>query len=498
MNNTYVFFVGGTGARVLRSLIMLLASGNRVKDGGAIIPIIIDYDVKNGDLLEAKSLLDCYCNLSEKGHYEQNEEGFFRQKVEVKDGSYAAIQYENSNKTFGDFLSYAPMSNRGLESMQKLLESLFDNSDDQTTAELNLDMSVGFKGNPNIGSVVFDDYFRNSAWKYDSLAAGINSGDKIFVIGSIFGGTGSSGIPQLIKNFEKTGSGAYQNVQNAIKGACLVLPYFGVKPSGESAINSSIFNSKTKAALSYYNKELNDSLDEVYYIGCKDIGQYENHQGGDEQKNNAHLVELLAAMSILDFANRDFTYGHKEQPTAAYEFGVTHGYDVQDNKLHDISYLDLLGFDGANPESEGYLYHLNSFAFFCKYFMDYTYSGKDDKQHIFSSARSYYKALGNYIGNASEFGKKLYWFSCQFRLWSEQMAENSQIKFMPYDFKKEKIEELICVNEKKPYPKGIINTMQLELDRTSEEYKDKSHSGEYIFLRCAYAAGCSAAKINVK
>lgn len=94
--------------------------------------------------------------------------------------------------------------------------------------------------------------------------------------------------------------------------------------------------------------------------------------------------------------------------------------------------------------------------------------------------------------------KKLYWFSYQFRLWSEQMAENSQIKFMPYDFKKEKIEELICVNEKKPYPKGIINTMQLELDRTSEEYKDKSHSGEYIFLRCAYAAGCSAAKINVK
>lgn len=501
MNNTYVFFVGGTGARVLRSLVMLLASGCRIKSGGNIVPVLIDYDVKNGDLQEAKSLLDCYCSISGKGNYEQNEEGFFRQKIDMKDGSFAAIQYENNNKTFGDFLSYASMPNRGLEPMQKLLESLFDTSDNQATAELQLDMSVGFKGNPNIGSVVFDDYFRNPSWHYNDIASGITEGDRIFVVGSIFGGTGSSGIPQLIKNFEKKGNsvqGNYQNVQNAIKGACLVLPYFGVKTSEDSAIDSRIFNSKAKAALSYYNREINSSLDEIYYIGCKDIGQYENHQGGDEQKNDAHLVELLAAVSVLEFANRDVQYKHKENGTTAYEFGVNNGYDKNNNKLHDVSYLDLLGYDGANPESNDLLFHLNSFAYFSKYFMDYTYSGRDDKHGIFSSARSYYKSLGDYIGSASDFGKRLYWFTGEFRTWTEQMTGNSQIKFMPYDFSKEKVEEVICVNENKPYPKGVLNSMQMELDKTSEEYKGKSLSGEYIFLRCGYAAGSSAAEKVIK
>lgn len=502
MNKTYVFFVGGTGARVLRSLTMLLASGCRIKDGGAIVPIIIDYDVKNGDLKEAKDLLDCYSDMSSAARYEEKEEGFFRQKLDIKDGSYAAIQYENSNKTFGDFLSYNSMANRnGLAPMRKMLESLFDTSENQATAELNLDMTVGFKGNPNIGSVVFDDYFRNKEWHYDNIAGGVQSGDRIFVVGSIFGGTGSSGIPQLIKNFEKKGSsseGNYQGVQNAIKGACLVLPYFGVKNSDDSAIDSRIFNSKAKAALSYYDKEINSSLDEIYYVGCKDIGQYENHQGGDEQKNDAHLVELISAMSVLEFANRDFSYAHKGNGTTAYEFGINHGYNSETMKLHDKSYLDIFNFDGANPDGNYYVYHLNAFAYFCKYFMDYTYSGKDDKHGIFSSAQAYYKALGSFIGSSSEFGKQMYYFAKEFRLWSEQMAQNEQIKFMPYDFSKEKIEELLCVNEKKPYPKGVENAMQMEMNKVAKEYEGKSVKGESIFLRCGYAAGCAAAEKVIK
>lgn len=502
MNKTYVFFVGGTGARVLRSLTMLLASGCRMKDGGAIVPVVIDYDVKNGDLKEAKDLLDCYCNISKTAKYEEQEEGFFRQKLDIKEGSYAAIQYENSNKTFGDFLSYDSMANRdGLAPMKKMLESLFDTSDNQVTAELKLDMTVGFKGNPNIGSVVFDDYFRNKDWHYDDIASSVQPGDRIFVVGSIFGGTGSSGIPQLIKNFEKKGSssqGNYQGVQNAIKGACLVLPYFGVKNSDESAVDSRIFNSKAKAALSYYDKEINSSLDEIYYVGCKDIGQYENHQGGDEQKNDAHLVELIAALSVLEFANRKFDYDHKDNGTTAYEFGINHGYNEDNMKLHDTSYLDIFNFDGANPAENYYIYHLNAFAYFCKYYMDYTYSGKDDKHGIFSSAQTYYKALGDYIGSSSEFGKQLYYFAKEYRLWAEQMAHNEQIKFKPFDFTKEKIDELLCVNEKKPYPKGVENTMQMEMNKIAKEYEGKSVSGASIFLRCGYAAGCDAAQKIIK
>ena len=39
-------------------------------------------------------------------------------------------------------------------------------------------------------------------------------------------------------------------------GAISVLPYFGVKPKDESAIDRATFISKTKAALTYYNQNM--------------------------------------------------------------------------------------------------------------------------------------------------------------------------------------------------------------------------------------------------
>ena len=49
MSKLYVFGIGGTGSRVIKSLTMLLASGVRMKSD-AIVPIIIDPDVAAADL----------------------------------------------------------------------------------------------------------------------------------------------------------------------------------------------------------------------------------------------------------------------------------------------------------------------------------------------------------------------------------------------------------------------------------------------------------------
>lgn len=56
MSKIFLFGIGGTGARVLRSLTMMLATG--VKLGvDEIIPIIIDPDAANADLTRTVSLL---------------------------------------------------------------------------------------------------------------------------------------------------------------------------------------------------------------------------------------------------------------------------------------------------------------------------------------------------------------------------------------------------------------------------------------------------------
>jgi hypothetical protein len=56
----FVFAIGGTGARVLRSLTMLLAAGAKVPDNLTIIPILLDMDMQNGDTARALNGVELY------------------------------------------------------------------------------------------------------------------------------------------------------------------------------------------------------------------------------------------------------------------------------------------------------------------------------------------------------------------------------------------------------------------------------------------------------
>ena len=59
MSKLYVFGIGGTGSRVLRSLTMMLAAG--VKTGqDVIVPVVIDPDSANADLTRTVALMNKY------------------------------------------------------------------------------------------------------------------------------------------------------------------------------------------------------------------------------------------------------------------------------------------------------------------------------------------------------------------------------------------------------------------------------------------------------
>lgn len=65
MARLFVFGIGGTGARVLRSLTMLMASGVQV-GVDEICPILIDPDAGNADLTRTTSLLNLYMSINSK------------------------------------------------------------------------------------------------------------------------------------------------------------------------------------------------------------------------------------------------------------------------------------------------------------------------------------------------------------------------------------------------------------------------------------------------
>lgn len=299
MARLFIFGIGGTGARVLRSFTMLLASG--VELGvDEIVPILIDPDSGNADLTRTTTLLRSYARIKSK-LTQPNKNLFFHAGItSVAANNYLELK-DTSSMTFADYMGLNTMD----LASKSMLEMLFSKKN------LDSDMKVGFKGNPNIGSVVLNQLVPTEAFQnFVSLFA---PGDKIFIINSIFGGTGASGFPLLLKILRESKPNDYAKasaIASAVIGAVTVLPYFSIKAEDEdkSCINSSTFSSKAKSALAYYEENIykNKQIDYLYFIGDDMVSDpYDNNEGGPNQKNDAHLVEMMAATAIVDFSKVD-------------------------------------------------------------------------------------------------------------------------------------------------------------------------------------------------
>lgn len=339
-----------------------------------ICPIIIDYDLHNGDKDRAITCMKKYSeiqNLVANGvgaKLEDSNNGYrpyFSTKIGQLNGitnwswQFNLTKEEESLK-YCDYIDYdkinlyAPIS-------QDFVNCLYDSNINSVYAELNLNMKEGFQGNPNIGSVVFNDL--KGCPEFNAFSNSFRAGDRIVVIGSIFGGTGSSGIPKIvsaIRNHSKA------DIKKASLSVVLVLPYFAVNSSNdeEISIKSNIFNSKTKAALNYYERSgLNAQINSIYYVGDKVQTKVEPHLGNKEQKNNAHIVELIGAMSVAHF----ITSAQNGNQRLKYKFNAAN--DIVDG----IGIHELIGESNSWAQNEfvtNILHNLINFVLSVHYFLD--------------------------------------------------------------------------------------------------------------------------------
>ena len=335
----FIFAIGGTGARVLRSFTMMAAAGlEKFESDTSVIPIIIDHDRQCGDKDRATKALTQYHTIHNSLYSNTNERnGFFMTNftplshLGVKGGKHA-VKRESWCLDFGPEGNMKYSKYLGLDSMQSiealkptegLLKALYDTSDsDEPTAELELNLNVGFKGKPNIGTVVFHDIKGTN--EFDWFLGQCGPDDKVFIIGSLFGGTGASGIPEIVKAIRKSGKPA----AGVEIGAALMLPYFDLQPNDKAgdglntgAIDYATFNAKTKAALESYGQggvdAMNRVIDSIYYIGDEEKHTaLDYNEGSSGQKNDAHVAEFVAATAIVDF------FTQERVPGSAYEFGI--------------------------------------------------------------------------------------------------------------------------------------------------------------------------------
>lgn len=391
MAKLYVFGIGGTGARVLRSFTMMLAAGVNVNVDD-VVPIIIDPDASNADLTRTVQLMNTYRSVRSNLTFTQDiETPFFRKELMQILPNYTLRIQDTDDKTFKQFIDLSSMD----RSAQALMRILFSEKNLQSS------MDVGFKGNPNIGSVVLNQIVESN--NFTTFANSFTHGDKIFIISSIFGGTGASGFPLLLKTL-RTNNVMPNNdlINNAEIGAITLLPYFKLEQSDESEIDSSTFISKTKSALAYYENNIsrNSSINALYFLADDVSNIYQNHEGGSAQQNDAHLVEFLAATAIVDFCN-------KEHP------------DTVNKELGLCDLTDSVTFDSFYTEQQRQLFKpLTEFIMMCNCLTD-KYSYYSSKS--FNANNDHFKGLYN-----SSFMSYLVSMCGDFKEWLREMKGNKR------------------------------------------------------------------------
>lgn len=301
MAKVFVFCIGGTGLRVMKSVVMLAASGMKT-NGYDIVPVVLDphVDLEENTVLSTTigDYIKVYKNATSAGAAQQLDApaGFFNTKIlrlEDLDNQQNSISASMAEKkSFGQYLNVGALANDDVNNY--LIQTLYSKEN------LKNSLSVGFKGNPNVGTVVLNEMINGADW-YDAFQRHCEQGDRVFIISSIFGGTGASGYPLLEKKIRE--DQAHPQVQKALMGAVTVLPYYSLDDptTSGSDIDSANFYTKTKAALSYYENSVKS--DYLYYAGEQSLkANYKNNE--KEQKDAAHLVELLAASALFDFLQR--------------------------------------------------------------------------------------------------------------------------------------------------------------------------------------------------
>jgi hypothetical protein len=313
MSKNYLIGIGGTGAKVIESVVNMCAAGYGPDE---LSIFIIDPDAGNGNLNKTISLIKKYNSCFEAVNIDSlRDRSFFKTKINISKedkGIYWSIFKENSSSTLSNHITYTILKNSFPESnLVDLVDILFSKT------ELEEPLNKGFRGHPSIGSVVMSNPPKNEEpfiQFFNDISTKSNENEvKVFLVGSIFGGTGAAGVPtfgadNLIKKL-----GKIDDEKNSVMlGAALILPYFSFIPNNDSTkekmyVTNEDFPIATKGALEYYSDK-GLAFDQLYFIGdnlLQNVGEFS--VGSATQKNDPHYIELVVGLAAFDFFNQEIS-----------------------------------------------------------------------------------------------------------------------------------------------------------------------------------------------
>lgn len=382
----FVIGIGGTGMRCLESFVHLCAMG--MFDNKEINILTLDTDQENGNLKRVWDLIDLYNRIKNPTGNEADAGG----KPSSNTFFSAKLNLSKYWPSYSGGVNYQSLSNVSIQSDETKenidLASLFLDDAAQT-----FDLGHGYRAQTHLGSQLMyhaiieasknvqskgnaADPQDRELMKYIEDLVKLKSQARVFIFGSIFGGTGASSIPVIPSAFND----AYNLSKNlpletksieAKFGASLLTEYFkfksptsAQKKEKKNAVvaDASYFTLNSQAALQFYQNDptVKSTYKCLYNIGwlvgdvadfSKGKNELETITGGAAQKNPCHVTELLSAFATHDFFNRE----HFEENKADYLFRTV---DHENNSFN----FDFQDFAGDSKQFKNALAGLYSIA----------------------------------------------------------------------------------------------------------------------------------------
>lgn len=297
----YIVSIGGTGSRCVEAIAQLASVG--LFGANKIQVVFVDPDVSNGNLTRARETLLLQRKTRDLVFRKDTEHGWMQAEMKSLE---TWSPFENVvNKSLGGFYNYETYRDDSTN-----LGGLFDVL--YTKGEREAQLDVGFRGRPAIGSAIMSQVRLNTSteepWRslIQELEMDLGQGlqPRIFLCGSIFGGTGASGFPTigrlLINYLNQSGNRGRVKI-----GGLLMLPYFQFTvPSeddrGEIYARPEQFLLNTEAALRYYQSQ--KIFDTIYLLGDQEPATVKNFSiGKNTQDNDPHFIEFFGGLAAQHF-----------------------------------------------------------------------------------------------------------------------------------------------------------------------------------------------------
>lgn len=416
----FLIAIGGTGMRCLESFVHLCAAG--LFDNHTIEILTLDTDQNNGNKDRVESLIELYnkvkTNDTSTQGGEQRSNTFFSAKL-------------NLYRFFTDYSNPERMTLKALSATQDLTDEQRQDNQDLSDLLFERDsvqqfkLDHGYRAQTHLGSMLMYHGIIEAAVnakkggnsiktqekelsKYLELLNKHAANARVFVFGSVFGGTGASSIPIIPIAISEalqilTGGNNVLNLNKVLFGSTLLTDYFTFKtPTSQQLSNDKVvadannFALNSQAALTFYNDDptVRKTYKRMYHIGWTSSLKinYSNGQsgnvvtGGHEQRNDCHVAELMCAVAAYDFLNEDRktleSIGNAEynfrtvavddngnMQLSGSSFVGTEKGEIFENKLGallSLAHIILSKFEGAHEDTCGtsaLLNYLNSAKF---------------------------------------------------------------------------------------------------------------------------------------